>query len=518
MTLKSHVKKNAYYDSVVLMQVTKELKKTEGIQEVIVGMGTDLNKELAENLGLLTEEIKNATANDFFVTLEGEETIDMEDILLKIKTLLNQKKTSGGEDYRPATLRSAMKVMPEANLAIFSIPGEYAFDEVKKALEQDLHVMLFSDNVSIEEEKELKELAQEKGLLMMGPDCGTAIINQTPLAFANVVKPGNIGIVGASGTGTQEVSVIIDKLGAGVSQVIGTGGRDLKEEIGGIMMLMGMDALEKDEKTEVIVLISKPPSEKVAHKILERVKACQKPVIVDFIDGDRKMIESYGAYACISLEDTAQKAVALSKGEKPKDFDGFSIDEKLIDEMVEKELSKYSQKQRYVRGLYTGGTLAEEAQTILTESLGEIFSNKPKKPERKLANVFKSEKHTVVDLGEDEFTIGKPHPMIDPSGRADRIVEEGQDEEVAVLLMDMVLGYGAHEDPAGEMIESIQQAKAQMESVNGHLTVVASICGTEGDPQDMEESRKKLEDAGVILLPSNAQAVKFVEKILKRIQ
>jgi len=516
MGLKSYVKKNSYYDSVVLMQVTKELKKSGEIDEVIVGMGTELNKELAGNLGLLTDELKEITANDFFVALDGKDTVDMDEVLVAIKELLNKKKTSEDEDYRPATVKSALKVMPEANLALFSIPGEYAFDEVKKALNEGLHVMLFSDNVSMEDEKTLKDLAKEKGLLMMGPDCGTAIINHTPLAFANVIKPGNIGIVGASGTGTQEVSVLIDKFGGGTSQVIGTGGRDLKEEIGGTMMLMGIDALEADEKTEVIVLISKPPHISVAKRILERVKKCKKPVVVDFIGGDQEMIRSYGAYPCISLEDTAHKAVALGKRETPGDFTGFSMEERAIDDMVENEVKQYSSSQKYLRGLYTGGTLADEAIMFLSESVGGIYSNKPKSPELKLEDVFKSKEHTVVDLGEDEFTIGKPHPMIDPSNRAERMSQEGKDDEVAVVLMDMVLGYGSHEDPAGEMLESIREAKEAMAAGGGHLTVVASVCGTEGDPQDLEETESKLKDAGVILLPSNAQAVKFAVKIMNR--
>ncbi len=517
MGLKSYVKKNAYYDSVVLMQVTKELKKTEEINEVIVGMGTTLNKELAENLGLLTDEVKKTTQNDFFVSLDGEDAVDMDEVLNKITALLNKKKTSEDEDYRPATLKSALKVMPEANLALFSIPGEYAYDQVKKALDQGLHVMLFSDNVTIDEEKKLKDYAKEKGLLMMGPDCGTAIINHTPLAFANVIKAGNIGIVGASGTGTQEVSVLIDKFGGGISQVIGTGGRDLKEAIGGTMMLMAFEALEADDETEVIVLISKPPHESVAKKILERVKECKKPVVVDFIGGDTEMIKSYGAYPCISLEDAAQKAVALGKGNTPKDFNGFSMDEAMVDAMVEKEVQQYSNTQKYVRGLYTGGTLADEAMMVLTESLKAVYSNKPKSPEFKLEDVFRSKENTIIDLGEDEFTVGKPHPMIDPSARVERMKQEGADESVAVVLMDMVLGYGSHEDPAGEMIESINEAKESMTSNGGHLTVVASVCGTEGDPQDLEATEQKLKDAGVILMPSNAQAVKFVDKIMKRI-
>ncbi len=516
--VKIEIRENTYYDSVTLMLISKEVKNIDGVYEALVGMGTDLNKELVENLGIGNDEIKNLGPNDFFVSVLADENVKIETISREVDRLLSEKSKGNISDYKPPTLSAALRYDSELNMALISVAGEYAGDEAKKALENNLHVMVFSDNVTIEKEKELKELAFKKGLLMMGPDCGTAIINNVPLAFANVVKKGSIGIVGASGTGIQEVTVIIDKLGEGVSQVIGTGGRDLSLEIGGLMMLQGIEALQKDSSTEVIVLISKSPSRKVAEKILESIKDSIKPIVVHFLGGDREFIEKYGAYSSLSLEDAAYKAVAILRNEDIADYRGFSVGDEVIDEIVNREVEKLEEGQKYFRGLYTGGTLADEAIKILNKDMDNIYSNISLSSEMKLENVKKSKEHTCIDFGEDEFTVGRPHPMIDPSSRFQRLIEEGKDEEVAIILMDFVLGYGAHEDPVGEMLPAIIAAKESMAKKGKHLCIISSICGTEKDPQNLEESQKRLEKAGVIVMPSNAQAVRLSGFILNKIK
>ncbi len=327
--IKVDVRRNTYYDSVTLMLISKEIKNIDGVQEVLVGMGTELNLELSENLGLKDDSIESISANDFFIAADISSEAVMKTVVEQVEALLSQKKTESGSDYKPVSLAGALDLIPDANLAIVSIPGAYAEEEVNKLLDEDLHVMLFSDNVSVESELKLKQKAVEKkGLLMMGPDCGTAIINGIPLAFANKVKKGPIGIVGASGTGTQEVSSLIGTFGSGVSQVIGTGGRDLKSEIGGLMMIQGMQALMSDDETKVIVLISKPPAPEVAQKILEMVKDTDKPVVVDFIGGDPQMITDAGAHSCTTLEDAALKAVALAEGKDVFESEGFTIEKK----------------------------------------------------------------------------------------------------------------------------------------------------------------------------------------------
>lgn len=521
MNLCVDIRKNTYYDSVALMVITKEIKKLPYVKEIIVGMGTDLNKELAVNLKLNNDEIKSLTPNDFFIAAYASEEEDkaLEKIINKVNELLNSKneKSEAEEEYKPNTFNAALKHMKDANLAVISLPGKYAADEARKALKNGLNVMLFSDNVTLEEEIELKKMGREKGLLVMGPDCGTAIINHVPLCFANVVRKGDIGIVGASGTGTQEVTVLIDKFGGGISQAIGTGGRDLKSDVGGIMMIESFKALIQDPETKVIVLISKPPAPEVAKKILEMVSSTKKPVVVDFIGGDRKAIEASGAYACISLEDAAYKAVALSKGNSVFDYCVFTQPEEEIDALVEKEAGKFVSNQKYIRALYTGGTLADEAMKLLDKEGFDIYSNIPLKPELRLKEIHKSEMNTCIDLGDDDFTVGKPHPMIDPMGRVDRLPQEAEDEEVAIILMDFVIGYGSHVDPAGEMLPGIIDAKKNMESKGKYLSVVGYICGTEADPQNYGEQKEKLEKAGVIIMPSNAQAVRYCAKLLKRL-
>jgi succinyl-CoA synthetase alpha subunit len=515
-SVKHSIKRNTYYDSVTLMIISKEIKKKVGIRQALVGMGTELNKELAVNLGISSAELKEITPNDFFVSVLADDNIVIEDVMNQVNELLNHKKSSRSDDYMPRTLESAINYEPDSNLVLISLPGEYAALEVREALNNNLNVMLFSDNVTIEDEKELKDLATSKELLMMGPDCGTAIINNVPLAFANVVIKGHIGVVGASGTGTQEVTVQIHKLGEGVSQVIGTGGRDLRKEIGGSMMLLGLEALINDPETEVILLVSKPPHPEIAEKILKVVAKANKPVVVDFIGGDKEIIEKYGAYACCSLEDAARKAVALLRDEEVKDFNDFNEPIEVINKIVETEGSRFAPEQRYFRGFYTGGTLADEAMKLLGKNV-EIYSNIPLLPEYKLDDAKLSYKNTCIDFGDDEFTVGKPHPMIDPIARAERLIQDAQDDEMAVVLMDFVLGYGSHKDPVGEMIPAIIEAKKAMKERGKYLSIVGYVCGTDKDPQDFEESKKRLEEVGVIVMPSNAQAVKVVGLVLNKI-
>lgn len=491
--VKFDIRKNTYYDSVTLMIISKEVKKIDKVYEALVGMGTDLNKELANNLGISSKEIESIGVNDFFVSILGDESIDIKEIMNRVDDLLTVKKKSSSSDYKYRTFRSAIKQAHDSNLVIISVPGEYAYEESKKALENNCHVMLFSDNVSLEEERKLKELGVEKGLLMMGPDCGTAIINNVPLAFGNVIRKGNIGIVGASGTGTQEVTVIIDRLGEGVSQVIGTGGRDLSLEIGGKMMLQGIQALINDIDTKVIVLISKPPEGEVAEKILSSIENSPKPVVVCFIGGDRDLIEKYGVFAGLSLEDTAKKSVALLRGEEVKDFHGFDVSNVEIRNIIEAETLKMDKNQKDLIGLYTGGTLCEESKKLIGND------------------------HVFIDFGDDVFTKGRPHPMIDPSIRAEYLLKEGLNDSIAVVLMDFVLGYGSHENPVGEMLSSIEKAKAIMESKGKYLSVIASICGTEKDPQNLIKSKEDLTKAGVIVMNSNFQAAKLTQLILDHI-
>ncbi len=510
--IKAIVKENAYNDSVTLMLISREVQKLDGVEDVLVGMGTELNLDLVKMMDMFVPELEGVTPNDLFIAARYDESkVSMDDLLAAFNDEMNKKKESGSGDYQPPTLDSALNHLQGANMVVLSIPGEYAAAEAENALRAGLNVMMFSDNVKIEDELRLKKMAVVKGLLMMGPDCGTAIINGVPLCFANVVRRGKIGLVGASGTGTQEITVVAHQLGEGFSQVIGTGGRDLSETIGGLMMIQGIEALMADPETEVIVLVSKPPAASVEKKIYELVKKSEKPVVIDFIGGDAESIKEAGAYPCLSLEDAARKAVALARGEEAVTFDGFDADEAEIDQMVEQAVSRLKPEQKYLRGLYTGGTLTDEAIKYLGENHA-IYSNIPLTPDRDIEHLENKQGHICLDLGEDQFTRGRPHPMIDPQTRTD-FFDSHVDETTAIILVDVVLGYGSYSDPAGAVAGSLEKARERVG--DNDFIVVASVTGTDQDPQDLNESIKTLENAGAIVMPSNAQAVRLVDRIMK---
>jgi succinyl-CoA synthetase alpha subunit len=511
------VRKNAYYDSVFLMLATKALKRQPGVKEAVVAMGTEVNLGLLEAIGLLSGEAKSAKPNDLVIAIEAETGEAAEEACRSAEEILKKKSHGGGEEeYRPVSLEGALKILPEANLVVISVPGRYAAREARRALNKGLHVMVFSDHVSVEEEVELKEMALERGLLMMGPDCGTAILNGKPLCFANVVRKGPIGLAAASGSGLQEVCCCIDRMGGGISQAIGTGGRDLQDRrVRGRMMLMGIEALKHDPETDVIVVLSKPPTEEVAAIVLSKLEDTGKPCVVHFLglkpSGKRGSVQFAG-----NMEEAAAMAVALSRGEEYR-RPCSSLSGAEASRVAEAEVNTMAFEQRYVRGLFAGGTLALEAMALFEQEGFRILSNVQKERGRALQSPHRSEGHAIVDLGDDVFTLGRPHPMIDPSLREERIAKEAADPETALLLLDVVLGYGAHRDPCGALAESVIQAKAQVAGRGGYLSIIASITGTEKDFQNMAEQRKKLESAGCLVMPSNYQASVMALQVMKKV-
>lgn len=514
--IKTIVEKDLYFDSVFLMLINSRIKELDGVSDAVVSMGTEMNIRLLKDMGYADQTVLDASPNDLVVVMDCINRESADSAVETLYGMLSKKREKGRKSaYRSKSLASALNENRGANLALISLPGEYAAREARTALENGLNVMLFSDNVSVEKEIELKELAWEKGLLMMGPDCGTAIINGHPLCFANVVSKGDIGIVGASGTGIQEVTCCIDAFGGGISQAIGTGGRDLKEAgIGGKMMLMGIEALKNDPFTSIIAVISKPPAAEVARNVIEALKKTGKPSVVHFI-GESAESDSENIHFAGSLEETAAVAVALSEGASPS-LSPFNGGEKTIAGIVERECSALSSDQKYLRGLYTGGTVADEALILFGREGLDVFSNNQKKKELQLADPFVSTGHTIVDLGDDIYTVGRPHPMIDPSTRVERIEREAEDREMAVLLIDIVLGYGSHSDPAGAVLASLKNARAKAEAKGGYLPVIASVIGTEGDFQGYGATVAKLESIGCIVMPSNYQASMLALEIIKK--
>ncbi|WP_109205795.1 acyl-CoA synthetase FdrA [Moorella sp. Hama-1] len=513
MVIRWLIKPKTYQDSVKLMKLSAELRKQDGVQQASVVMATEMNKGTLQDIGMLVPEVANANPNDLAIVVaaateeQATKAVELAENLLTNSTA----KQANGKQILPKTLRSAVEALPDANLALISVPGTYAAAEAIKALNLGLNVHLFSDNVTLEDEIRLKQIGTKKGLLVMGPDCGTAIINGVPLAFANIVARGKIGIIGASGTGIQEATVLIDHLGGGISHAIGTGGRDLSDAVGGLMMLQGIDLLEDDPSTEVILLVSKPAGPKTTIKIIDRVKKCKKPVVVSLLKGDLSRFKYAGVIGAPTIEDAAYKAVALANGEEainmPENFWGDFTEQIVVIE------SKLEPDQRYIRGLFTGGTLADEAMVIVNGIIGDVFSNIPLKPELKLPVARESHKHTIVDLGDDEFTRGRPHPMIDPLPRNERLLQEYADPEVGVILCDVVAGYGSHSDPAGELASSV--ARARSAYPKNHPAIIAFVCGTEADPQPLSEQVRTLEKEKIFVLPSNAEAARVAAKVIK---
>jgi FdrA protein len=500
-----------YRDSVSLMQLSALLGKLPGIEQASAVMATENNLALLAEAGLRVDT-KGAGASDLLIVVQGEKAALPTAIDEAMKSLTRQTEDNGGEAravLRPRSIQMALKLAGEANMALISTPGDYAGAEAMKALRLGLNVMLFSNNVSVEEELALKQFAREQDLIVMGPDCGTAIVNGIALAFANVVKRGPIGVVAASGTGLQQVTVLADRLGSGISQAIGTGGRDLHQEIGGISMLKGVKDLAADPATQVIVLISKPPSPAVAERVLAEAAKAGKPVVVNFLGADPRKVARPGVHAVQTLADAARAAVAIARGEKPRASYAETP-------MLPGGLPKFAASQRYVRGLFSGGTFCYEATLLLSELSADVHSNTPTQAAHELADVWQSKGHTLVDLGDDVFTRGRPHPMIDYRLRTERIVKEAEDAQTAVILLDVVLGYGSHPDPASELVPAINRARAAATAQGRNIVFVGQICGTAADPQDLARQARALGEAGLILADNNADAVRLAAAIVTR--
>jgi FdrA protein len=498
------IRSGAYYDSVVLMQLQRSLSEQPGVLDAGVVMGTDANKDVLAQSDLLAPEVQSAGPDDLVIVVLGEDEASAHDAVKKVDELLTKRGT-GVEvaDYRPKSLESAARMKPETNWVLVSVPGRYAAGVARQALHLDKHVFLYSDNVSLEDEIELKRIASEKGLLVMGPDCGTAIVNGVGLGFANKVRPGPVGMVAASGTGLQQVSSRIHQMGSGITQALGTGGRDLSEAVNAITTRQGLDLLSRDPETRVIVLVSKPPSPTVANDLVKAARSAGKPVVVDFIGYATPNRQVDNVHFATTFDETARMAVELENS---------SPDEELSADLI---LDRFSPNQRYLRGLFSGGTLAYEALLILQDYLPAVYSNAPLDKEYHLTDSLVSQEHTLIDLGEDEFTVGRLHPMMDNDLRIRRLEAEASDPEVAVILLDVVLGYGAHSDPASELAPAITKARANADSSGRYLEVVAIVSGTDEDPQDMPAQMEQLEAAGARVETSNDKAARYVGRLLR---
>jgi len=516
--IKGIVKKGEYYDSVSLMKIAQKLRELPDVADSAVVMASHENKAILEAAGMMIDEFYQTGENDLLIAISCRDRQIADRILETVDELLGSLRTHDtiASGILPRTIPEALKIIPEANLALISVAGKYAGDQAMIALQAGLHVMLFSDNVPLEKEIGLKKYAAQKNLLLMGPDCGTAIINSIPLGFANAINRGNIGIAAASGTGLQEVSCIISNEGAGISQAIGTGGRDISAAVGGIMFIEAIKALAANPYTQALLLISKPPYPDVLSKIASVLSNITKPIIAVFLGADIEQLQKLDLHAATSLEEGALMAVAISRNES-----FTNVAERLRDRDIQLaknaklESGKFKNGQRYLRGLFSGGTFCYESQVLLSDVLPDIYSNAPWGKNHKLASPLKSEKHTLIDMGDDEFTVGRLHPMIDYSLRNKRILDEANDQETAVILLDLVLGYGVIENPLQEIIPIIKDAQRIAKTKNRYLPIICSVTGTDKDPQNRQAVINGLREAGVLVMETNASACKLAGLIIK---
>jgi FdrA protein len=478
----NEVRRATYLDSLVLMRISREIAGLAGVEEAGVFIGTPANKDILRDAGILGPDGDTAEPGDLILALRARDDAAGAAALAAARRLIDQPRTvdssaSGLVSVR--TIRAAMQAMPGANLVLISVPGPFAAAEARKALRGGLNVMIFSDNVPVDDEAALKREARELGLMVMGPDCGTAIVAGLPLGFANIVPRGDIGIIGASGTGIQEVSCLIAQAGGGISHAIGTGGRDLDARVGAIATLMAIDALEADAQTRHVVLISKPPAASIARLVLDRVAQSRKPFTICFLGGERHALPS-NVRGAATLRAAAEAALGRALPADPIEPPCLRAD-----------------RGRLVRGLFAGGTLCVEAQIVFRQAGLGVASNVPVPG----ANALDEAKgrHVMIDLGDDEFTRGRPHPMIEPAMRDDPLAAALDDAEVGVVLIDIVLGFGAHADPAGHVVQFLAQRAVGP-------PIVASVVGTDADPQPRIDQVRKLRDAGVIVAASAADA------------
>ncbi|MGK0229929.1 MAG: FdrA protein [Gammaproteobacteria bacterium] len=480
--LTCRVKPQFYLDSVALMRMSRALANGDGIQDAAMMMATPANIAILSNAGLLDSSDTTAGAGDLVIAVRADTAERAAEALAEAEKSLTKPQASvGGEQWRPRSIRTAVQNHPDAGLALISVPGAFAISEARKAIRRGLHVMIFSDNVPLAEEVALKLEARALGRLVMGPDCGTSIINGVPMAFANELPRGDIGIVGASGTGIQEVSCLLAGMGKGISHAIGVGGRDLTHQVGGISTLMALDMLEADAATRHIVIISKPPAADVAEAVLAQVARSSKSFTICFIGGDKPTLPTNAVWA------TTLATATESAGNA-----------KLADEATTADADEPTVAVGWLRGLFCGGTLCAEAQVICKMANVAVSSNAAIPG---VANTVDAAGHTLIDLGADEYTQGKPHPMIEPSVRDQELQDALADDQTAVLLLDVVIGYGAHVDPAGHLVNSLPAQRT--------VPVIASVTGTEQDPQVRSRQIDILRRAGIQVASSNANAVKM---------
>jgi FdrA protein len=498
MPVRTAILTSHYQDSVVLMRAAAELRARPGVRQAAALMATGANLALLERAGLLDGDTRRARPDDLVLAVEAETAAEAEAAVQAGRDLVLARRRAGAREaaVAPRTLESALRRLPAANLAAISVPGAFAAPEALRALRRNLHVFLFSDNVPLADEVALKQEARRRGLLCMGPDCGTAYLGGVGLGFANVVPRGRVGCVAASGTGLQAVASRLAALGEGISHGIGVGGRDLSAEVDGLMTTHALAALASDPATAALVVVAKPPHPRVLPRLEAALAAVAKPVVACGLGAAGS--EDPGRRWVANLADAADAAVAALAGRAwtPRLFEDPAAVRARLTRCRGRGVAGPG-----VLGLFTGGTLAQEARLLLESLVGPVGSDE--------ATGAPGPDHRVLDLGDDRYTVGRPHPMIDAEARAERLVEAGRDPRVGIVLLDLVLGRGAHPDPAGPVAAALGRARAAAAVAGRALHAVASVVGTRDDPQGLATQVARLETAGVEVLPTSAEAARF---------
>ncbi|WGW12396.1 FdrA family protein [Saxibacter everestensis] len=520
----------SYHDSVTLLRLSKDVAAVPGIRAAQVAMATPLNLDVLSTMGFTLPVVG---PDQLLIALEAEEGTHAADVfttaVAEIERRLGAKRNGSGavraDRQPPRTVSAALRDVP-APLALISVPGPNAAAEAWDALDNGVNVMLFSDNVSIADEISLKEAARERGLLVMGPDCGTAIVGGVGLGFANAVRPGPVSVIAASGTGAQQLLALLDAASIGVRHCIGLGGRDLGAGVAGRGALQALDVLAADQETEVIVVVSKPADPAVLESLRVRAADLGQPLIWAVLGPDQPDLSEAVQDVCRFLgtevpEWPSWNPVSNSDPELPGSatrIDGSA----LVDATPGTDDSETGSKTpsgTLLRGLYAGGTLCDEALAIAGRTLGPIASNvtlDSSWPHLELAGAsdlktaFNQNGHSIVDLGDDTLTSGRAHPMIDASLRLDLLDDAAADTRVGVVLFDVVLGYGAADDPAGEYRPAIEATLAARDD----LGVVIALIGTATDPQNLSRQAEQLSAAGAHVYLSNAQAARAAVQLL----
>jgi len=508
LTVVNVVKRNLFRDSIQLMRLSEDVKKIEGVDDAVISMGTDTNRRLLRDLGLLGAESRGAGDGDLIIAVRVSGGFKVDDVMGTVERLVMAPPvSSGGPRTRVLhSVNSALEAMQRANLAIVSLPGKQAFEPTMELLKQGINVHLFSDHVPLDQELKLKRYASSKGLLVMGPGAGTSIINGVGLAFANSVRRGDVGIVASAGTGIQEVSIMLDRIGLGVSAALGVGGTDVSEQVGGLMMKDCLRLLEKDKGTRMIMIVAKTPKARVINEVMQHVeRKTTKSVVACFLGLDPPKTSDRRVTYAKTLHSAVHEAARISGRDAEKAFDtDVSATFEQLSKAAKRVRETVGSERKFVRGLFSGGTLAHETLLIFRELVGEAYSNTPLSEKFELADPNVSRGNSIVDLGDEFFTAGRAHPMIDPTLRKLRIAQEAKDPGVALILLDIVLGYGSSSDPGGALAGAIQDGVRASGEKGRRLAVMAHVCGTETDPQSLKAQSEKLSGVGTILFPSNA--------------